>query len=305
MKKLFMALGTLAGLVLSLSTAHAIDWSGITKSTIGAAKAAAQAPKLESISKEEEIELGRRLHPQMVTSMGGEYRNAALKNYVRQVGNKVAANSTRTDIPYNFTVINSDMFNAFAIPGGYVYVTTGLMAHMHDESELASVLGHEVAHVTERHGLEKVKKAYNSQIMKNLAKEVGGEIIYSKAGGKWGGAMSVLLDEGLNMMVDLFSDMSQKGYGRDREREADAFGIQFSNRAQYDPYGAVRMFEYLKGLEGKEAPGGLSALLSSHPQTKERLKLAQKEIKKLEKEGATLGNKTNKQNYVAHIRGLH
>jgi predicted Zn-dependent protease len=110
--------------------------------------------KALSMSEENEIKLGAKEH-QKIIAQYGIYRDKDLQDYVSMVGQRVAAQSSRPNLEYHFTLLDDEIINAFALPGGYVYVTRGMLTHVNTESELAAILGHEVAHVTEKHGLRK------------------------------------------------------------------------------------------------------------------------------------------------------
>jgi len=179
--------------------------------------------------------------------------------YLAEVGNKIVAVCDRKDITYHFTVIESDQINAFAAPGGYVFFYTGLLREMKSESEMAAVMAHEISHVVGRHSIKRLQKA--------LGVAVAYELVFGKEGA--GQALDAAIGVGMSL---IFAD-----YSRDDEREADNFGIQYMVKADYDPNGATQMFETLARLGGS---GGsvFENLLSSHPETQERIKNAKAEI---------------------------
>ena len=108
------------------------------------------------ISTVQEVELGKNSDPDIRWQFGGVYRDDQLAAYVNSVGQRVAAVSHRADIPYHFTIVDSSVANAFALPGGYIYITRGLLVRLGNEAQLSSVLGHEIGHVTARHGAKRL-----------------------------------------------------------------------------------------------------------------------------------------------------
>jgi len=231
------------------------------------------------------MEIGAQVHPQILAEMGGEYSNKAVHDYVDRIGQKLAAKSTRKGIDYKFTVVNTTMVNAFALPGGYVYVTRGILSVMKDEAELAAVVGHEIGHVEAKHGVERMQKAM-------LAEK--GTKYASQGGGKVAGALG---EKALGELTKMFSKIALSGYGRKDELEADRIGIRLANANGYDPNGAVRLFQTLLKLEGGKSKGGLYA---SHPDTKKRIEQAESEVAKL----GTKGKTTNKPQYAAILKKI-
>lgn len=229
-----------------------------------------------SIDDEREVEMGKAAHPLLVAQMGGLSKNKKLNDYVARVGTRLAGQSQRKAIHYQFFVVDNPIVNAFAMPGGFVYVTTGMLAFLDDEAELAAVLGHEVAHVEERHGVEGMRKA--------VLAEKGAEYGASKASGAVGPEIA-------HHVADLFAKLALSGYGRGQELEADQQGIVMANNAGYDPAGAVRSFERLKALEGGAKGSGFKDFFASHPPTAKRIQQAEKQIAGLGKKG-TETNKT-------------
>jgi predicted Zn-dependent protease len=158
------------------------------------------------------------------------YDAPALQEYVNRVGQKVAAHSHRANLQYHFTVLDSPEINAFALPGGYVYITRGILAYLNSEAELAAVLGHEIGHVTARHGVRQASAAQAANIGFALA--------------------SILLPQvnpaGLGQNV---AKAWLSGYGRDHELEADRLGADYLARSGYDPQAMIRVVGVLKNQE--------------------------------------------------------
>ena len=202
------------------------------------------------VSSAEEVEMGRQFTAE-VEKEYTIYNNAAVTSYVQGVGNRIAKVSDRTDIEYRFAVIDKDEMNAFALPGGFVYVYTGLMKQMNDESQLAAVIAHEVGHVTARHSAERLSKMYGYQIVAGLVL------------GKDPGAYTQLFS-------NIFSTAGFLYFGRQNEYEADRLGAKYLNAAGYEVGGMIELMEKLKSLESRE-PAKFEEWLSTHPPSGERL----------------------------------
>ena len=172
-------------------------------------------------SEADEIRVGRETHPKITQEFGGEYGSADLKRYVDSIGQLLAKTSERSNLKWTFTVLNSDIVNAFATPGGYVYVTRGLMALADNEAQLAGVIGHEIGHITALHHAQR----QGQSLLANVG-VVAASVLGRRAGANLGqfGAVSLL-----------------QSYSREDEFEADALGVRYLARAGYDP-GAMAGF---------------------------------------------------------------
>ena len=219
--------------------------------------------KALSMSEENEIKLGAKEH-QKIIAQYGIYRDKDLQDYVSMVGQRVAAQSSRPHLKYHFTLLDDEIINAFALPGGYVYVTRGMLTHVNSESELAAILGHEVAHVTEKHGLRNQSKAKLLELAAQIASAVTGTAGVYDLGGILGG---VLL----------------KGYSREFELEADAVGARYMAKAGYSPDAMLNTIEILKDKDRieiaharieKRTPEVYHGFLSTHPDQDTRYKQA-------------------------------
>lgn len=185
--------------------------------------------------------------------------DSAWQSYVNEVGQKLAAVSDRRDIEYYFTVIESDQINAFAAPGGYLYIYTGLLRIMDNEAEMAAVMAHEISHVVGRHGIKRLQKAMGFALAYQLA---------------FGGGSSQAVDAAIGVGMGLMF----AGYSRNAEREADNFGIGYMVAAGYDPNGAVTMFEKLAAAGGDGSSNVFEKMSRSHPETVERINNAKAQI---------------------------
>lgn len=173
-----------------------------------------------------------------------------LATYVTGVGQRVAAHSERQDVTYSFILLLSDEVNAFAAPGGYIYVTTGLLEAAGDEAELAGVLGHEIGHVVGRHSVRRLQTAYGAALAADL----------------------VLGDRGtLQAIAAVATQVVLMKNSRENELESDHFGIKYSYAAGYDPRAILGFFGTLLELQGGPSPGGVAPWFSTHPATEERI----------------------------------
>lgn len=213
------------------------------------------------MSAEREKQVGAEEHPKVLQEFGGAYDEPRIGAYVAAIGGRLAANSELPDLNFRFTVLDSDIVNAFALPGGYIYVTRGLVALANSEAELASVLAHEIGHVTGRHTAQR----YNQAIGLSL----GGAILGAAIGNQ---VASDLLQQGAQLYL--------LGYSRGQEYEADQLGIRYLVRTGYDPYAEADFLQSLENhaaleahLSGQEN-GRSSEFFSTHPQTTKRAREA-------------------------------
>jgi predicted Zn-dependent protease len=181
--------------------------------------------------------------------------------YVNRVGQNLVRNSD-AKVPFTIKVIDSDEINAFALPGGFFYVNSGLVLRADEEAELAGVMGHEIAHVAARHG---TKTATKGEIM-----QLASIPLILLGPGGWAGYG---LYEGLNLAIP----MSYLKFTRDAEREADFLGLQYMYKAGYDPNAFVSFFEKIEAEERRH-PGSIPKVFSTHPPTPDRVQKAQEEI---------------------------
>jgi len=215
---------------------------------------------LDFYSLEREIALGKQL-AQEVDKSAKFINDPVVTEYVNRVGQNLVRNSDAR-VPFTIKVIDSDVVNAFALPGGFFYVNSGLILHADEESELAGVMAHEIAHVCARHG---TKQATKGEIV-NLASIPAMIFIpYTWAG--------YAIYQGMNFAIPL----TFLKFSRDEEREADYLGIQYMYKAGYDPNALVSFFEKVETDEKKE-PGTIPKVFSTHPPTPDRIEAIQKEI---------------------------
>jgi len=218
---------------------------------------------LDWYSLEREIALGKSL-AQEVERSSKLIDDPVVTEYVNRVGQNLVRNSDAR-VPFTIKVIDSDVVNAFALPGGFFYVNSGLILRADEEAELAGVMAHEMSHVIARHGTKQATKGEIMQIMAMAAMIV---VPYGWAG--YG------IYEGMNLAIPL----TFLKFSRDAERQADFLGIQYMYKAGYDPNAYVAFFERLQTDE-KRRPGTVSKFFSTHPPTPDRIEAAQKEIARI------------------------
>jgi len=215
---------------------------------------------LNFYSLEHEMALGKQL-AQEVERSAKFIDDPVVIEYVNRVGQNLVRNSD-AQVPFTIKVIDSDTINAFALPGGFFFVNSGLLLHADEESELAGVMAHEIAHVCARHG---TKNATKGQIVQLGAMAAAIFIPYTWAG--------YALYQGMNFMIPL----TFLKFSRDAEREADYLGLQYMYKAGYDPNSFVSFFEKVEALEKKQ-PGSIPKVFATHPPTPDRIEAIQKEI---------------------------
>src|SRR6266850_2345278 len=214
-------------------------------------------------SLEREIGLGKQL-AQEVERSSKLIDDPIVTEYVNRVGQNLVRNSDAR-VPFTIKVIDSDEVNAFALPGGFFYVNSGLILRAQEESELAGVMAHEISHVTARHGTKNATKGELMQ-MASIPLMILGPVGWAGYG----------IYQGLNLAIPL----TYLKFSRDSEREADFLGLQYMYKAGYDPNAYVTFFERIQSDE-KRRPGTIPKVFSTHPPTPERIEAAQKEIARI------------------------
>jgi len=213
------------------------------------------------MSEEKEVAIGRQYH-QLILQEYNVYQDKDLQSYVQAVGERLGANSHRPELTYHFTLLDSEEINAFALPGGYIYLTRGIMAYMNSEAELAAVLGHEIGHVTARHAARK----HSRSMLGGLASMATTILTGSQAAGT---------------LTNMVGGALISGYGRNLELEADGLGAEYLSRAGYEPEAMIDVVRQLKAQESFEIeraeqenrePRVYHGLFSSHPDNDTRLR---------------------------------
>jgi len=240
---------------------------------IDVTKKVAEANK--EFSQEDEIQLGNGLAAGLLGA-APLHKNEQMQRYVNRVGRWIAAHSERADLPWTFGVIDKETINAFAMPGGTVMISYGLLKRLQSESELAGVLGHEIAHVVQKHQL----KAIQSGQWGDIATTVGTEVVDQKLAGRGAVGQAVRLSglgqKGVELLTNGFL---LKPLDRSLEYEADRMGVVLAARAGYDPYGFVGVLQMLAQVKETDEGG----ILATHPSAAERIAELEKVVPQLEK----------------------
>ncbi|MEX2131225.1 MAG: M48 family metalloprotease, partial [Pseudohongiellaceae bacterium] len=214
-----------------------------------------------------EKEIGTEEHQKVADSMPF-YTEPNLLAYVTEVGNRVASHSHRPDLEYQFFIIDSPEINAFALPGGYVYVNRGLLTFMNSEAQLAAVLGHEIGHITARHAVQQQARTG----LANVASTVGGFVTAVATGSGFIGSQ-------ISQVTSIWAQSGLSGFGREHELEADTLGAEYLYNAGYDPKAVIDVITILKNQEDFNRlatgnSGGYHGLFATHPRNDTRLQQA-------------------------------
>jgi predicted Zn-dependent protease len=239
--------------------------------------------QLTLIGEQQEIALGRDAAKDVAASMG-LYDDPDLVAYVQGVGARLAADSERPDLPWSFQVVDDPVVNAFALPGGYIYLTRGILTHFNSEAEMAAVLGHEIGHVTARHSVEQISQAQLATLGLGVA-TIASEDFQRYAG---------LASQGLQLLFLKFS--------RDDERQADSLGLRYMVRASYDPHQMVDVFDTLARVSRAAGGGRIPVWASTHPAPERRAETISERVQSLppaEREG-----KVEHAAYLNHLEGV-
>lgn len=270
MKKLVLA----CILVLAVSGAHAIDFGSLIGKAIDTGRQLNDANR--EFTPEEEIALGDGLAAGFLGAAPLR-QDANLQRYVNRVGKWLAMHSGRPDLPWTFGVVDTETVNAFALPGGTVLITYGLVKRLNSESELAGALAHEIAHVVKKHQLQAIQSDKSSQAWADLGKGLASEAIARRGSDPVG-----LKNWGANAGVELLKNgVFLRPLDRSMEYEADKLGVVIAARSGYDPYGLVAVLEML--AQTKSDGSGLS-VLDTHPAPMDRLSELEPLMPAVEKE---------------------
>ena len=244
------------------------------------------------MSEQSEIALGRKTNKEVLRQYI-VYDNPELQAYVDEVGQKLAMNSHRNNLIYRFTVLDSKDVNAFALPGGYIFITRGLMAYLNSEAELAAVLGHEIGHVTARHSVRQYSAAQLTGI--------GTALVSIFIPG---------MNQASNQLMQVMGTAFLRGYGREHELEADKLGAEYVARTNYDAESMLDVIRVLKNQETFETQRAKSegrepriyhGLFSTHPDSDTRL---QEIVEYASKYQSQTGSRKGREEYLNKIDGL-
>lgn len=240
--------------------------------------------QLALISEGQEIAIGRQSHPVVLTEFGA-VEDQALQEYFSRVGLELAKISHRPDLPWKFTVVDSPVVNAFAVPGGFIYLTRGILAHMNNEAEMAGVLGHEIGHVTARHSVSQISQ----QQLLGLGLGLG--MVFSSRFRQFGD----LAETGLGILM--------LKYSRDHERQSDQLGIQYMSEAGYDPSQMSRFFQVFVGLSANEGEA-IPNWLSSHPAPPDRIEATAAAAERVKQQNPDRQYKVNTDELISRLEGM-
>ncbi|MBW9065729.1 M48 family metalloprotease [Rhizobium herbae] len=277
------AAGALAGMLLLVGCQSVIEQTYEPK------VAPSSTPQIvEEVQKNDpRAQVGAREHPRIVASYGGEYKDEKTERLVARITGALTAVSENPNQSYRITILNSPAINAFALPGGYLYVTRGLLALADDASEVAAVLSHEMAHVTANHGIERQQR----EEAEVIASRVVSEVLSSDLAGKQALARGKL---------------RLAAFSRNQELQADVIGVRMLGEAGYDPYAAARFLDAMAAYSRFSSvdPDSDQSLdfLSSHPSAPQRVDLARRHARAFGAEG-TVGDR-GRDYYLAGIDGL-
>ena len=251
---------------LSALTVALVVLAGALVTTSGCATSGVNKGDLNLMSYQEEWQLGDRLSKDLAGKLDLVQNRAAL-NYVNRVGQRLVARTELRNLPWTFHIVNDPEVNAFNIPGGHVYVNTGLIAAAGDVAEFSGVMAHEIGHGVARHGTEQLTRAYGLQIVAGL-----------------------VLGENPPAYEQILAQIAGTGamakFSRDAEREADQLGVRYMAGAGYDPEGMADMFRVL--LQRRESrPGTVGQFFSTHPLTEDRIRSVEAEAAQIDRSGLT------------------
>lgn len=237
------------------------------------------------MSTDQEIAMGKQSDPEII-SFFGLYEDEKLQRFIQEKGQQMAAVSHRKDLKYEFKIVDSPVVNAFAVPGGYVYFTRGIMAHFNNEAEFAGVLGHEIGHITARHSAKQYSNAMLAQV---------------------GLAAGMILSPELAQ----FGDLAQNGlqllflkFGRDAESQSDQLGVEYSSKIGYDAAEMAGFFSTLDRLRDQSAGEAVPTFLSTHPDPADREKKVGRLAEKTKRKMNTTTLKVNGDSYLRMIDGI-
>ncbi len=237
------------------------------------------------MSEAQEMAMGKDADPQILQQYG-LYDNKELQAFINEEGKRMAAVSHRPGINYQFRIVDSDILNAFAVPGGYVYFTRGIMAHFNNEAEFAGVLGHEIGHITARHSVAQQRNAMLGQL--GL---IAGVIISPEFA-----QFAESASQGLGLLFLKF--------GRDAERQSDQLGVEYSSKIGFDAQEMANFFKTLERQSAQSGAGELPEFLSTHPSPGNRFNAVSKTAAEWKQKLSLTNAKVNRNTYLKRIDGI-
>lgn len=239
------------------------------------------------VSESQEISIGQQAHQEIIREFGVYDEKPELARLVQDIGHRLAAASERPHLPWQFTVLDSPMVNAMALPGGYIYITRGMLENINSEDELAGVLGHEIAHVTARHSAQQISKAQLAQFGLMLGSVIAGPQATQQYG--------QFAELGLGLLF--------QRYSRQHETQADLLGTGYLARANYNPVGAERMLMTLQRMN-KNPASGIDRYFMSHPDPAKRVRDVRAKVAELSGTGMLSAAATDPPERDSYLRLL-
>jgi predicted Zn-dependent protease len=239
--------------------------------------------QLALISEAQEIEMGREADKEVAASFG-LYPDESMQRYIQDLGSRIAATTERPALPWTFRVVDDPAVNAFAIPGGFIYVTRGIMTHLNSEAELAAILGHEIGHVTARHSVSQMSKQQLAQV------GLAAGMIVSPEFAQFGNLASAAM--GLMFMK----------FSRSDESQSDALGLKYMMAGGYDPRTLPNVFGMLEALSQQSGAGRLPQWMSTHPDPENRRVWATNAVAGLQRDLSGLA--VNRASYLRRLDGV-
>lgn len=241
--------------------------------------------QLMLMSEGQEVALGAQYDPTVISTFG-EYKSEKLLAFMKKEGDEMGKISHRPNLEYHFKILDSPVVNAFAVPGGYIYFTRGILAQFNNEAELIGVLGHEMGHITARHSASQQSKQQLGQILM-----MGGMIASEEFRQFAGYAM-----QGMELLFLKFS--------RDNEREADRLGVEYSSKINYDAQKMADFFNVLNKMSMGSEHGGVPTFMSTHPDPGDRYNSVRQQAKQWQDSLNNTNWIVNGDNYLRMIDGL-
>ncbi len=242
--------------------------------------------EMQLVSEQKEIEIGEQYYSYLIQAEGGEYTvDPGVDRYVAEVGKKLAAVCDRPQLPYEFTVIDNNIPNAWALPGGKIAINIGLLTNLSNEAELAAVLAHEIVHSAARHGAQAMQR---SALLETGMMGLSGAIDGSSYEGS--------IMQGANIGLGLITTK----YSRSAELEADKYGIKYMQKAGYDPQASVTLQEMFVRLDEQRDIDWMEGLFATHPPSEERVVANQMSVDQYP-QGGYIGKKEYKK-AIKHLK---
>ena len=237
------------------------------------------------MSEEQEVQMGFAYDPQVVATFG-EYKNDNILNFLKTKTTEMGKISHRPNLEFHIKILDSPVVNAFAVPGGYMYLTRGILAQLNNEAELLGVIGHEMGHITARHSVSQQTKQQIGQLLL-----IGGMIASEK--------FAQYAEQAMQGMQLLFLSFS-----RDNEREADALGVEYSSKIGYDAHKMADFFQVLNKMNMADSHGGVPTFLSTHPDPGDRYNSVHQSSSDWQSKLNYPEYKVNQESYLQMIDGI-